>query len=172
MTTGIIAKAYMLCNLMGEQMVAQISQMQAIQAFSNIESKFAHDSVEKGDEMSKIVRVMDWIQILTIIVIPLTLGAGFAVAGMGGAIETAVSLSSAGAQITLGSATAGMQGSKSGLDAQTAKNTSGVKAENRNIETNSGSLKHGSETQIKIGGDTAQMIVNEGRIASQKIIGR
>lgn len=172
MTTGIIAKANMLSNLMSEQTSAQISQMQASQSFSNVESDFAHDSVIRGDEMLKVVRVMDWIQILTIVLTPLTLGAGVATAGLSEGLTTAVSLSSAGAQVTLGSATAGTQSYKADLDSQIAINKSGVDSINHNIKTNFDSLKHESETQIKVGGDIAQMIFNEGQIASQKIIGR
>ncbi|HEV3269317.1 MAG TPA: hypothetical protein VGZ69_01560 [Candidatus Rhabdochlamydia sp.] len=172
MTIGIIAKANMLSELMGEQMSAQISQMQASQSFSNVESDFAHDSVTQGDKMLKVVRIMDWIQILTIVLTPFTLGASFATAGMSEGLATAVSLSSAGAQVTLGSATAGTQGYKAGLDSQIASNKSGVDSINHNIKTNFDSLKHESETQIKVGGGIAQMILNEGQIASQKIIGR
>ena len=172
MTIGTIAKANMLSQLMGEQMSAQISQMQASQSFSIIESDFAHDSVTHGDEMLKVVRAMDWIQILTIVLTPLTLGASFATAGLSEALATAVSLSSAGAQVTLGSATAGTQSYKAGLDSQIASNKSSIDSMNHNIKTNFDSLKHESETQIKVGGDIAQMIFNEGQIASQKIIGR
>ncbi|QZA59207.1 hypothetical protein [Candidatus Rhabdochlamydia porcellionis] len=172
MTIGTIAKANMLSQLMSEQISAQISQMQANQSFSHVESDFAHDGVAQGDKMLKVIRAMDWIQILTIILTPLTLGAGVVTAGLSEGLTTAVSFSSAGAQVTLGSATAGTQSYKAGLDSQIAINKSGVDSINHNIKTNFDSLKHESETQIKVGGDIAQMISNEGQIASQKIIGR
>lgn len=170
MTTGTIAKACTLSSLMSEQISAQISQMEASQSFSNLESNFAHNSVIEGDKMLKVVKAMEWIQMLTIVLTPLTLGAGFAVAGIGEGLETAVSLSSAGAQITLGSATAGTQAYKADLDSQLAINKGSINTVNHNIKTNFDSLKHESETQIKIGGGIAQMIFNEGQIASQKII--
>ena len=172
MTIGTIAKANMLSQLMNEQISAQISQMQASQSFSNVESDFAHDSVTRGDEMLKVVRAMDWIQVLTIVLIPLTLGSGVATAGLSEGLTTAVSLSSAGAQITLGSATAGTQSYKAGLDSQIAINKSSVESINQNIKTNFDSLRHERETQIKVGRHIDQMISNEGKIASQKIIGR
>ncbi|MGB7128325.1 MAG: hypothetical protein WBD50_04460 [Candidatus Rhabdochlamydia sp.] len=172
MTLGIIEKANMLSSLMGEQMSAQISQMQASQAFSNVESDFAHDSVIRGDEMLKVMRAIDLIQVLTIVLTPLTLGAGVAMAGVSEGLATAVSLSSAGAQVVVGSATAGTQGYKAELDSQIAINKNGVDSINHNIKTNFDSLKHESETQIKVGGGIAQMIFNEGQIASQKIIGK
>ncbi len=172
MTLGIIEKANMLSSLMGEQMSAQISQMQASQAFSNVESDFAHDSVIRGDEMLTVMRVMSWIQILTIVLTPLTLGAGIATAGMSEGLTTAVSLSTGSAQVIVGSATAGTQGYKAELDSQIASNKSGVDSINHNIKTNFDSLEHESETQIKVGGGIAQMIFNEGQIASQKITGK
>ncbi len=170
MTTGTIAKACAFSSLMSEQLSAQISQMEAIQLISNLESNFAHNSVRKGDEMLKVVKVMVWLQMLTLVLTPLTLGAGFAVAGIGEGLETAVSLSSAGAQITLGSATAGTQAYKADLDSQIAINKGSINTVDHNIKTNFDSLKHESETQIKVGGGIAQMIFNEGQIASQKII--
>ncbi|MCL6756085.1 MAG: hypothetical protein M3A24_02830 [Candidatus Rhabdochlamydia oedothoracis] len=172
MAIGTIAKANLLSQLMSEQISAQISQMQASQSFSNVESDFAHDSVIRGDEMLKVVKAMDWIQILTIVLTPLILGVGVATAGLSEGLATATSFSSAGAQVTLGSATAGTQSYKAGLDSQIAINKSGVESINHNIKTNFDSLKHESETQIKVGGDIAQMISNEGQIANQKIIGR
>lgn len=172
MTIGTITKANMLSQLMGEQLSAQISQMQASQSFSNVESDFAHDSVTQGDKMLKVIRIMDWIQILTIVLTPLTLGGGLATAGISEGLTAAVSASSAGAQVTLGSATAGTQSYKAGLDSQITSNKSGVDSINHNVKTNFDSLKHESETQIKVGGSIAQMIFNEGQIASQKIIGR
>ncbi|VHO04043.1 hypothetical protein [Candidatus Rhabdochlamydia sp. T3358] len=172
MTIGTITKANMLSQLMGEQLSAQISQMQASQSFSNVESDFAHDSVTQGDKMLKVIRIMDWIQILTIVLTPLTLGGGLATAGISEGLTAAVSASSAGAQVTLGSATAGTQSYKAGLDSQITSNKSGVDSINHNVKTNFDSLKHESETQIKVGGGIAQMIFNEGQIASQKIIGR
>jgi hypothetical protein len=172
MTIGTIAKANMLSHLMGEQMSTQISHMQASQSFSNLESDFAHDSVIQGDEMFKVVRAMDWIQILTIVFIPLTLGAGVATAGLSEGLTTAVSLSSAGTQVTLGSAAAGTQSYKAGLDSQIAMDKNSVKSIHHNIKTNFDSLKHESETQMKVGSNIAQMLSNEGRITSQKIIGR
>lgn len=168
MTTGIIAKACRLSSLMSEQMNAQISQMEVSQSFSNLESNFAHNSVLEGDKMLKVVRAMEWIQMLTIVLTPLTLGAGFAVAGIGQGLETAVSLSSAGTQIALGSAAAGTQAYQAGLSSQIAINKSSIDTVNHNIKTNFDSLKHESETQIKVGGGIAQMIFNEGQIASQK----
>lgn len=168
MTTGTIAKACTLSCLMSEQISAQISQMEASQSFSNLESNFAHNSVIEGDKMLKVIRAMEWIQILTIVLTPLTLGAGFATAGIGEGLATAVSLSTAGAQITLGSAAAGTQAYKADLDSQIAINKSSVDTVNHNIKTNFDSLKHESETQIKVGGGIAQMIFNEGQIASQK----
>lgn len=168
MTTGIIAKACRLSSLMSEQISAQINQMQASQSFSNLESNFAHNSVIEGDKMLKVVRAMEWLQMLTIVLTPLTLGAGFAVAGIGQGLETAVSLSSAGTQITLGSAAAGTQAYQAGLSSQIAINKSSIDTVNHNIKTNFDSLKHESETQIKVGGGIAKMIFNEGQIASQK----
>ncbi|KAG6559253.1 hypothetical protein RHABOEDO_001650 [Candidatus Rhabdochlamydia oedothoracis] len=172
MAIGTIAKANLLSQLMSEQISAQISQMQASQSFSNVESDFAHGSVIRGDEMLKVVKAMDWIQILTIVLTPLILGVGVATAGLSEGLATATSFSSAGAQVTLGSATAGTQSYKAGLDSQIAINKGGVESINHNIKTNFDSLKHESETQIKVGGDIAQMISNEGQIANQKIIGR
>lgn len=168
MTIGTITKANMLSELMNEQISVQVSQMQTSQFFSNIESDFAHKSVIRGDEMLKVVRVMDWIQILTIVLTPLTLGAGIVITGLSEGLATAVSFSSAGAQVTLGSATVGIQSYKTDLDSQIAINKSGVDSINHNIKSNFGSLKYESETQIKVGGDIAQMISNEGQIASQK----
>jgi len=171
MTIGIIAKANMLSELMGEQISAQISQMQASQSFSNVESDFAHDSVVRGDEMLKMVQAMNWIQVLTVILTPLTLGAGVVTAGLSEGLATTASLSSGGAQVALGTATAGVQSYKADLDSQISINKSGVDSMNHNIKTNFDSLKHESETRIKVGGGIAQMIFNEGQIASQKIIG-
>ena len=171
MTTGIIAKAYALSNLMGEQIMAQVSQMQASQSFSNVESDFAHDGVIQGEKMASLIGIMQWIQIATIILTPLTLGAGFATAGIGEAVGTAVSLSSAGAQVITGSATGITQACKAGVDSQMDINKTAITAVNKNIKTNFDSIKHESETQLKVGGGIAQMIFNEGQAASQKIRG-
>lgn len=169
MAIGTIAKALELSNLMSAQNIAHIDQMQANQSLSNSQVNFGQDSVENGEKMAKLAEVMQWIQVVTMIVLPLTLGAGFLVAGSAGALETAVSLSSAGAQIAMGSATAGTQSYKSDLDSQMAMDKSAIHALSRNIKTNFDSISHESEAQIKVGSGVAQMIINEGQIGSQKI---
>lgn len=172
MTTGTIAKALRLADLMGAQNIAEINQMQASQSWSNTQSGFAHDSGRQGEKMATLARVMQWIQLATIILTPLTCGAGFVAAGAEGALGTAASLISAGAQITVGSSTAGTQVYKADLDSQMVINKGAINMINHNSKTDFDSIKHESETQIKIGGDIAQMIFNEGQIGSQKIIGK
>lgn len=169
MAIGTIAKALELSKLMSAQNIAHIDQMQANQSLSDNQVNFAQDSVENGEKMATLAGVMQWIQIVTMIALPLTLGAGFLVAGSAGALETAVTLSSAGGQIAMGTATAGMQSYKSDLDSQMAMDKSAINTLSRNITTNFDSILHESEAQIKVASGIAQMLINEGQIGSQKI---
>jgi hypothetical protein len=174
---GIIQLANRLAAGIGVESVAYAEIGKAANTYGDCMNDVAQDEYQKGQEMIKIQSVMKCVNIATVIVGLLTLGAGGAISAAAGAgssgfataLSSGVNGVSQACQAALAGTQSGLQTAKSEIQATAEIDDTSLQFLGKTAENDTNVVKNESQGAGKLGAAINTMLQNEGAIERQKI---